>query len=120
MYKINLQDKNQSDKLIPEQTETRKRSQVELETSLQEHDFRDVYDTDEVGVNQDQANVTDDTAETEQDDHEGRGPVPQEYPLRDYVLTRDRTRRQIRAPSRFAQADLIAFALNVAIKICTS
>ena len=32
--------------------------------------------------------------------------------LRDYVLTRDRVRRQIKPPSRFAQADLIAFALN--------
>lgn len=34
--------------------------------------------------------------------------------LDNYVLSRDRARRQIRPPSRFANADLIAFALNVA------
>ena len=34
--------------------------------------------------------------------------------LSDYFLSRDRARRQIRPPSRFAQADFIAFALNIA------
>lgn len=32
----------------------------------------------------------------------------------DYVLSRDRIRRQFMLPSRFVNADLIAFALNVA------
>ena len=37
-----------------------------------------------------------------------------EDPLVDYMLSRDHVRRSIRLPSRYAQADLIAFALSVA------
>ena len=33
--------------------------------------------------------------------------------LHDYQLTRDRLRRQIRAPSRYAQAEVVSFTLNV-------
>ena len=35
-----------------------------------------------------------------------------EQNLDNYVLTQDRVKRQIKPPARFAQADLIAFALN--------
>ena len=42
------------------------------------------------------------------DDNEG-----DEQQLRDYVLARDRVRRQTRPPSRYAHPDVIAFALNI-------
>ena len=34
--------------------------------------------------------------------------------LQDYLLARDRTRRQIKLPSKYAHAEIIAFALNAA------
>jgi len=37
-----------------------------------------------------------------------------EAPLSQYNLARDRTRRQIKPPQRYAQADVISFALSVA------
>ena len=37
--------------------------------------------------------------------------------LHNYQLTRDRVRRQIKAPSRNAQAEVVSFALNVAEEI---
>ena len=35
----------------------------------------------------------------------------------DYQLARDRTRREIRSPARFAHADLIAYAFNIGSNI---
>ena len=37
--------------------------------------------------------------------------------LRQYQLTRDRTRRQIQATARYGQADVISFAFNIAEQI---
>ena len=52
------------------------------------------------GINlEEQADIT----EGENDDQQ----------LRDYVLARDRVRRQTRPPSRYAHAEVIAFALNI-------
>ena len=33
--------------------------------------------------------------------------------LRDYQLTRDRTRRQIRVPTRYSHVEIVSFALSV-------
>ena len=37
--------------------------------------------------------------------------------LHNYRLTRDRVRRQMKVPSRYAQAEVVSFALNVAEEI---
>ncbi|PON44219.1 hypothetical protein TorRG33x02_331230, partial [Trema orientale] len=49
----------------------------------------------------------------QQDKDEAAG-VDEEQHLDDYVLSRDRARRQIKPTTRYARAELIAFALNVA------
>ncbi|KAK0576902.1 hypothetical protein LWI29_025080 [Acer saccharum] len=40
--------------------------------------------------------------------------VVQHNDLEDYNLTRDRVRREVRAPNRFGYADIVAYALQVA------
>ena len=39
--------------------------------------------------------------------------------MRDYRLTRDREKRQVKPPNRYGYADLIAFAFTVADEVCT-
>ncbi|KAK0575589.1 hypothetical protein LWI29_003299 [Acer saccharum] len=43
--------------------------------------------------------------------------VVQHNDLEDYNLTRDRVRREVRAPNRFGYADIVAYALQVAGEI---
>ncbi|KAL1223418.1 Retrovirus-related Pol polyprotein from transposon TNT 1-94 [Cardamine amara subsp. amara] len=42
------------------------------------------------------------------------GPEVSNSPLDNYLLARDRVRRNIKKPSRFVEADIVAYALNVA------
>ena len=37
----------------------------------------------------------------------------EDHDLRDYELSRDRVRREVRPPTRYAHANIIAYALNI-------
>ena len=55
----------------------------------------------------------------QQENQEEREPASQSD-LQNYQLTRDRTRRQIRVPSRYAQAEIVSYALSVASEVVNS
>ncbi|XP_073136985.1 uncharacterized protein [Henckelia pumila] len=55
---------------------------------------------------------TNDTSDANSDEHSD--DQRQEQQLNEYMLARDRVRRDIKLPSRFASSDFTAFALNVA------
>ena len=57
----------------------------------------------------------DETGNGDQDQEEHM-PIEQEG-LHDYQLARDRLRRQIKTPARYAQAETVSFAFNIAEEI---
>ena len=58
------------------------------------------------GIDQINTKLTDQVVSNHDEDDDGQSP-------RHYMLARDRVRREIRSPSKYAYVDIIAYALNI-------